>query len=366
MSNVLDYIDWRGDLSFIQSPFNEIDNLILSRVSYLPFDKIIEKDETVTIHDLYKRFQKLDKTTIRMLQVEDADLFPAIAKSKRFGDLFIKNYVNNRDLEQEKQFSAITIIIPDGTAYVAYRGTDNTLIGWKEDFNMSFMTSVPAQKDAQKYLNETAKHLTGNLRVGGHSKGGNLAIYASAFCDKDVQDRIIEVYNNDGPGFFEEIIETENYQRILPKIHTYIPQTSIFGRMLNHEEKFTVVESVETGVYQHSLYSWQLVGTKFIDMKKVTKESEFIDKTLKTWLKTVDAEQRKKFWFTLYEIVTSTNAETVAELNDNWFVNYKKIFASYKNLDEESREIINQTLKVLFGIAKDNIKPKRKIVMKYK
>ena len=360
MSNVLDYIDWRGDLSFIQSPFNEIDNLILSRVSYLPCDKIIEKDETVTIHDLYKRFQKLDKTTIRMLQVEDADLFPAIAKSKRFGDLFIKNYVNNRDLEQEKQFSAITIIIPDGTAYVAYRGTDNTLIGWKEDFNMSFMTSVPAQKDAQKYLNETAKHLTGNLRVGGHSKGGNLAIYASAFCDKDVQDRIIEVYNNDGPGFFEEIIETENYQRILPKIHTYIPQTSIFGRMLNHEEKFTVVESVETGVYQHSLYSWQLVGTKFIDMKKVTKESEFIDKTLKTWLKTVDAEQRKKFWFTLYEIVTSTNAETVAELNDNWFVNYKKIFASYKNLDAEGREIINQTIKVLFGIAKDNIKPKRK------
>ena len=341
MSNVLDYIDWRGDLSFIQSPFNEIDNLILSRVSYLPFDKIIEKDETVTIHDLYKRFQKLDKTTIRMLQVEDADLFPAIAKSKRFGDLFIKNYVNNRDLEQEKQFSAITIIIPDGTAYVAYRGTDNTLIGWKEDF-------------------ETAKHLTGNLRVGGHSKGGNLAIYASAFCDKDVQDRIIEVYNNDGPGFFEEIIETENYQRILPKIHTYIPQTSIFGRMLNHEEKFTVVESAETGVYQHSLYSWQLVGTKFIDMKKVTKESEFIDKTLKTWLKTVDAEQRKKFWFTLYEIVTSTNAETVAELNDNWFVNYKKIFASYKNLDAEGREIINQTIKVLFGIAKDNIKPKRK------
>ena len=195
MSNVLDYIDWRGDLSFNQSPFNEIDNLILSRVSYLPFDKIIEKDETVTIHDLYKRFEKIDKKTIRMLQVEDSDLFPALAKSKRFGDLFIKNFVNNRDLEQEKQFSAITIIIPDGTAYVSYRGTDNSLVGWKEDFNMSFMSSVPAQKDAQKYLNEIAKHVTGSLRVGGHSKGGNLALVASMYANYFVKKKIKKIYN---------------------------------------------------------------------------------------------------------------------------------------------------------------------------
>ncbi|MBR1654374.1 MAG: DUF2974 domain-containing protein [Clostridia bacterium] len=356
MANIIDYIEWRGDLSFIQDPFNEIDNLILSRVSYFPFDKIIDSNEIVTLQELYKRFEKIDKTAVKVLQEEDLDLFPALANSNRFGGIFLKKFINKKDKKQEKQFSAITIILPDGTTYISYRGTDNTLIGWKEDFNMSFMTLVPAQTDAANYLNEIASQTTGNLRIGGHSKGGNLAVYAAAFCNENIRDRIIEVYNNDGPGFFEEIIETENYKRILPKIHTYTPQTSIFGRMLNHEEQYTVVESTETGLYQHSLYSWQVIGKKFVEMQDVTKQSEYIDKTLKTWLKKVDAEQRKKFWLAVYEILSSTNAETISQINENKLANYKKIFDTYKNLDEESKEVLNQTIKFLLNTAKDNIK----------
>ena len=160
MANVLDYIEWRGDLTFNQAPFNEIDNLILSRVAYFPFDSIIESDETVAIEELYARFKKLDLNKVKILQEEDLDLFPAVASSKRFGKLFIKNYINNKDLQETKQFSAITIIMPDDTSYISFRGTDNTLIGWKEDFNMSFMKSVPAQKDAKKYLDDISKQIT--------------------------------------------------------------------------------------------------------------------------------------------------------------------------------------------------------------
>ena len=356
MSNIFDYIDWRGDLSFNQSPFNEIDNLILSRISYFPFDGLISENETITIKEAYSRFQKLDLNHIHMLQKEDIELFPAVAYSERFGNLYIKGYINKRDIQAEKQFSAITFILPDGTVYVAYRGTDNTLIGWKEDFNMSFMESIPSQEEAKNYLNKVALESSENIRIGGHSKGGNLAVFAAAFCNDEIKSRILEIYNNDGPGFFDSIINTAEYQAISNKIHTYIPQTSIIGRMLKNEGKCTVVESTEFGIYQHSLYSWQVLGTKFINKEQVTKESEFIDKSLKKWLMTVDSEQREKFWVALYEIMSSTNQSTLFQMKNNLLDSSKKMIATYKGLDEETRKIVNETVKCFFNIMKENVK----------
>ncbi|MBR4261278.1 MAG: DUF2974 domain-containing protein [Clostridia bacterium] len=360
MSNIIDYIQWRGDLSFNQAPFNEIDNLILSRISYFPFDGLIDDKETITLKEAYTRFQKLDLSSIHMLQKEDTDLFPEVAYSERFGKLYIKYYINKRDAKAEKQFSAITFILPDGTIYVAYRGTDNTLVGWKEDFNMSFMESIPSQEEAKNYLNKIATELKDNIRVGGHSKGGNLAVYAAAFCNDNIKTRILEVYNNDGPGFFDSIINTEEYQTISDKIHTFIPQTSIIGRMLKNEGKCTVVESTEFGIYQHSLYSWQVLGNKFIEMKQVTKESEFIDKSLKKWLMTVSSEQREKFWVALFEIMSSTNKSTLYQMKSNWFESSKKMFTTYKNLDDETRKIVNETVKCFFSIMKENVKEREK------
>lgn len=356
MANILDYIEWRGDLPFNQSPFNEIDNLILSRVSYFSFDEIISDGEEITIKEAYKRFLKLDEEKIKYLIKGDIDLFPALAKSERFGNLILRDFINKFDAKTEKQFCAITIMIPDQTAYVSYRGTDNTLIGWKEDFNMSFMEYVPAQIDAKNYLNDIANKITCDIRVGGHSKGGNLAVYASTFCDEKIKDRIIKVYNNDGPGFFEEVIKTKEYQQNLPKIHTYIPQASIIGRMLNHEEKTTIVQSTQFGIYQHDLFNWQVMGSKFVTAYGLTENSEIIDKTLKKWLQEVSPEQREKFAVTLFEILASTDANTLSEINENKFANYKKIFESYKNLDEEGKNIINNTVKTLLNIVKENIK----------
>lgn len=360
MSNIFDYIDWRGDLSFNEAPFNEIDNLILSRISYFPFDGLVNEKETITIKEAYARFKKLDLENVHMLQKEDIDLFPAVAYSERFGKLYIKHYANKRDANAEKQFAAITFILPDSTVYVAFRGTDNTLIGWKEDFNMSFMESVPSQEEAKKYLNKVATEIKDDIRIGGHSKGGNLAVYAAAFCNNDIKPRILEIYNNDGPGFFDSIIETKEYQAISDRIHTYIPQTSIIGRMLKNEGACTVVESTEFGIYQHSLYSWQVLGPKFIEKDQVTKESEFIDKSLKKWLMTVSSEQREKFWVALFEIMSSTNKSTLYQMKSNWFESSKKMFTTYKNLDDETRKIVNETVKCFFSIMKENVKEREK------
>lgn len=355
MANVFDYLKWRGDLSLEQSEFNEIDNLILSRFSYFPFDNIIKENEIVTIKELSDRFQKKNIDEMRILWEDDVNLFPALGKSNRFGGMLVTKYINKIDAEQEKQFSAITILMPDNTIYVSYRGTDNTIIGWKEDFNMSFKSHVASQIDSVKYLEEVAKQYPNKLRVGGHSKGGNLAVYASVFVRDEVKDRIIKIYNNDGPGFSDEITQTIEYNQIIEKVHTFIPQSSVIGRLLNHEEKYTVVESTQKGLMQHDLYSWQLLGNKFIHLDEVTNGSEFVDKTIKGWLIDVGPKQREQVIDVLFEILNSTDAQTFAGLKSNWFVNAKIILKTYKNIDEKTKEMINRTLYALFKIAKDNI-----------
>lgn len=353
MANIFDYIEWRGDLSINNDEFNEIDNLILSRLSYFPFDGLLDEEE-ITIEESYKRYKERG-TTGRILQKEDIDLFPILATSQRFGKMKLAKYVNKIDPVHEKQFSAITIIMPDNTIYVSYRGTDNTIVGWKEDFNMSFSQLVPSQTDAVYYLEEIAKIYKSKLRVGGHSKGGNLAVYAATFCNPKIQKRIIKVYNNDGPGFCDKVVESNEYKNILNKVHTYIPQTSIVGRLLNHKEKTTILKSTQTGIMQHDLYSWQILRNEFVK-DELTNSSEFIDQTITNWLREVKPEQREKFIDIFFEILNTTEVETLSEFSSKKFTNALTMLKTYKNIDDESKEIMIQTLNVFFAIAKSNIR----------
>ena len=356
MANVCDYVRWRGDLTLEQSEFNEIDNLILARFSYFPFDKIMEENEIVTIKELSKRFSEQDVTKLPILWKDDVELFPLMGDSKRFGGMLATKYINKIDAEQEKQFSAITVLMPNDTIYVSYRGTDNTIVGWKEDFNMSFKSHIASQISAKQYLEEIAKEYpSSKIIIGGHSKGGNIAVYAATFASKEVKERIINVYNNDGPGFCEDVIETPEYQEILPRVHTYIPQSSIIGRLMNHKEKYTIVESVQKGIMQHDLYSWQVLGKEFVTLKKLTNESEFIDKTIKDWLENVEPEKREQVIDAVFEILNTTEAQTMKELKANWFANAKTILGTYKNIDSDTKEMVWQTVNELLKVAKNNI-----------
>ena len=226
MPNILDYIKWRGDLRFSKSEFNEVDNLILSRFSYFPLDELFKNlDDVITIKEAYYKWLQTEIDEEKILQKEDIDLFPLMAESKRFGDLKITRYINSINKEEEKQFSAVTIFIPDGTIYIALTRDLVSLVGWKEDFNISLDIDIPSQKEAVKYVEETYKKLHKNMLVGGHSKGGNLAMYAGIFCKSDIKDKIITIYNNDGPGLSKPIVEMQEYKDTLKKIVSYIPQT---------------------------------------------------------------------------------------------------------------------------------------------
>lgn len=361
MANIIDYVKWRGDLELKVSDFNEIDSLILNRFSYFPLDRIVKENEKVSIKELSKRFEKEDKSKMKILWKDDTDLFPIMGKSKRFGEMIALEYINKIEPENEKQFSAITIILPDNTIYVSYRGTDNTLVGWKEDFNMSFKSHIASQISAKEYLENIAKKYPNKkIRIGGHSKGGNLAVYASIFASSKVKKRIINVYNNDGPGFNEDIINTKEYKEAIEKVITYIPQDSIFGKLLNHEEKYTVVQSTQKGILEHDVYSWQVIGKNFVVLKEVTNGSKFIDKTITNWLENLDLNTRKQVINVVFEILNSTEARTIADLKLSTMKNVKIILSSYKQIEPENKKMITATINALLGTVKENVKEEYK------
>ena len=357
MANVFDYLAWRGDLSLQQAGFNEVDNLILSRLAFLPFDGLVPAafDTGITVCEVTEIIGKMKASDLELNMKQDLKLLKAVGKSNRFSQMYLCGYVNNVDVKVQKQFSALSIKLDDSSVYIAYRGTDKTLVGWKEDFNMSFMPSVPAQMHAVSYLEEAAAHFGNTIIVGGHSKGGNLAVYAAAFCSPAVQARIEKIYNNDGPGFHPEIIAQPGYLAVRDKVQTFVPQTSVVGMLLEHEEKYVIIHSTQTGLMQHDLYSWKVLGEHFIYLDTVTNSSKFIDKTLKGWIARMTPEQRGQFSDALYDILSSTEARTFTDLGVKWHENALVMLKTVVNMDEGMRQAISQALVSLLKSARKNL-----------
>ena len=355
ITNIFDYFTWRGDLTLEHSDFNEIDGVISARLAYLPFERIMGQQSmnATNIATAAKAFLELQDIELIVLIKEDVHLLASLAESPRFQNMEIMMYVNQIDAETKTQFSVITVRITENRYFISFRGTDNTLIGWKEDFNMSFVCPVPAQELALHYVENIAHSVSGSFIIGGHSKGGNLAVYASSCCSNDIQERIEKVYNYDGPGFDDKILLTEGYKKICHRINTFVPQSSIVGMLLGHEEEYTIVHSAQiSGIWQHDTYSWEIKRDKFVYLESVDNSSRFIDYTLKAWVANLDYSQREKFVDTVYTVISETNAATLRELGDNWFSSAVIVLKSVKNLDEATRSAVTQALILLAKSAK--------------
>ena len=350
MANLFDYLEWRGDLTFSQAPFNPVDNLILSCLGYVVLDGLVsgfDCEEPATVEETARLFVQLPESVKKLRDHKDEKLLEKMGQSRRFGQLPLLYHVDLMDCAAEKQFAAITIALEDGSHYVAYRGTDLSVTGWKEDFNMTFRSGVPAQLEAVHYLQQVAQKTEGPLYVGGHSKGGNLAIYAAAFADDAVQQRIVAVYNNDGPGFLEDVIAHTGYQAIYERIQTFIPQTSLFGMMLEHAEPFMVIESSGHFIMQHDPYSWNVLGSDFVYMEQVTASGRFLDTTIRGWLAGLTMEQRERFVDALFDILHTAEADTLQDLVKNWLTNAGDVWQTLRDVDDETAEMIRRTLRLL-------------------
>lgn len=356
MANIQDYIAWRGDLSFLQAPFTRVDALILCQISYLNFDGLLNDSDFSSYTKLselaenFKNapdFKKREQVGV-LINKKTAPFFLEMAKTQRFKDVLITGYCSKIDLSIEEQFAAASYKLSDGTNFICFRGTDDTIVGWKEDFNLAIEEEVPAQKDAVEYLQKAAKSLRGNLRIGGHSKGGNLAIYASSKVDKKILKRIIAIYNNDGPGFSKEKVNSTEFLRLEDKLDSCYPQFSIVGMLFHHIGKRSFVESDETGVMQHDPFSWHIKGKDFILLENNDYGSKFFHDTFNEWISNLEPKQREVFIDSLFKIIESTDAKTNSELEANFAKNSVKILKAINKLDPEMRKVCNKTIAELF------------------
>lgn len=350
MANIMDYILWRGDLGFHQSEFNEVDNLILSELVYVEFAGIVPEpgNGSITLKEASRLF--FEKHTDEEINAKvsstkmAAFLMRAMAATERYSGIRLSGYLNEIDLKEQSQFCAMTVKLDDGLTNVVFSGTDSTIVGWREDFNMIFLDQTPGQMKALEYLETVFEKTKDRLRIMGHSKGGNLAVYAATHCSEAFLDRIEVIYSNDGPGFTDSMIELKNYQKLLPKIHTIIPESSIVGMLFEHEEEFEVVKSSGSGAGQHDVMSWEVLGQKLVHLNKVDEKAVNLDRTLKLWIAGMDTERRSAFVDTLFGILDEADIHTVDDLANMNPAKVVEIIKLHSSLGKEDQEILKDSL----------------------
>ena len=357
MANILDYLDWRGDLTLAQAPFNEVDNLILAELAFLNFAGIVPgpgAGERISLHRaadaFFARVPDGEKVEMGVLVPDEIVLLlRKAAESNRFRDMKLSCFADWLDHERAEQFAAMTVETGDGALYLAFRGTDDTLAGWKEDFHMACMMEVPAQKMALHYLREVAKQFPRRkLRMGGHSKGGNLAVYAAVFAPAAIQKRLLTVWSNDGPGFHDAMVSLPQHGRIADRIVTIVPKSSVVGMVLEHDEDYTVVDSSQKGLMQHDGFSWEVLGDRFVRLRSVSRQGRLNDLVLKEWVCNMPLEQREKFVDGLFEVLTASGAETLTDLKEERVKAAGAMIKAMKDMEKDTRDALIYAVKVLF------------------
>ena len=343
MADLFDYLLWRGDLTFSQLPPTAVDALIFSALAYIRFGGSVESqpDTPVGLREAAEDFFALEDRDDRIRTKNDLTLLLMAAKSRRFGAAQLYQYRDILEPENETQFAAVTFLLDDGSAFLAFRGTDYSLIGWKEDFNMSFQDTVPAQRLALAYTREVASKQLLPLRLGGHSKGGNIAMFAAIKADPVIRQRILGVYNNDGPGFGKFLMEDAAYREMVPRLHTFVPQSSVIGMLLEHEEPYVIIKSKQVGLLQHEIYSWELEGPRFVLMEEITAGSHMLNLTIKSWLSDMSPADRNQVVDSLFDLLSAGNVESAKDIiHPRNIRNYFKMLSQ----DEQMRKILSGEL----------------------
>lgn len=354
VTTVFDYLRWRGDLTFAQDAFNEVDNLILCIIAYLNFRRFPElrsrdADKAVLMSDIVPRMTAEDEQQ-GLSPNNYIPLMKLAAESCRFAPVRLFGYETVRDETREMQLDALSFLLPDGTLFCAFMGTDRSLVGWKENLNLSYMDAVPAQIGAVEYVEDMAWRCSERpVRIGGHSKGGNLAAYAAIHIPEALQARMLDAYNNDGPGFRRDVTDTAEYRRIAAKLHTYIPAASIVGVLLEHTEDYTVVASSSRAIMQHEPLTWGVLGSRFIRQEARSEFGKASDDVVREWLASLSPQERKEFSNALFDMFTQGG--TVQSLEDVRQSELLRRLAA----DEKQRGIVSEALRRLMADVKDEL-----------
>lgn len=354
MADLKDYIKWRGDLTFEQAPFNEVDNIIFSFISYVDFEGIVPqagenggisiREASEMFWQMYTEKQIMDKPTLTKMS---AFALREMADSRRFGGLMLSEYVNEIDEDEQKQFSAMQVQLTEDVYYLVFRGTDETIVGWQEDFNMVYLPEVPSEKRAVAYMDYVMGQNQARYYIGGHSKGGHMAVYAAVRNFEKYEDRILMVFNNDGPGVSEAMAETEAYQKLLLRLVSYVPEQTFFGLMLIHKEVIYAVKSNRSGLLQHDLLSWEVMGPRLVKVEQVSLSSRRINDGLKKWLNDLVLEEREEIIKLIFNSLCMAQIRTIGDFTT---LTPKKIYdmiRKLKGLDAKQKTLVTRCFRLL-------------------
>lgn len=350
MGIIFDYLDQVAYDSIYDTPFNELDMLMLTEITYLPFDQIVSDQMSPDCTcRLFEAAEKVPQDLSMLVTKNRLKLLEKVASSTRFKNIKLMGYVNDIDPDVQKQFAAMIFKIKPDSYVLTFRGTDDSIIGWKEDFHMTYMDQVPAQKTAVNYLRKAMDALPGQFILTGHSKGGNLASYAASQIEPEYQERIQSIYSYDAPGLNHSVITSQGYQTISDKIKRYIPQGSIVGMMLETPKQAQIVKSTAIGgLAQHDTFTWQISGQTFVLLDNLNPESLQVDKTLKNWVDSVSDDELKDFFDLFFGLILDAGISSINDLTK--LENFNKILAVFENanaLTDQEREMLTRLAKLL-------------------
>lgn len=359
---VMDYLRWRGDLPFARDAFNEVDDLVLCIISYINFRRFEDLRTTdparaVALPEVAARLTEEDE----QLGLSELDYIPLMrlaAETERFREVRMFGFTHEYDEVKEMQFDAVSYLLPDDTLLVSFMGTDTSLVGWKEDFNMSYLSAVPAQIRAAAYTEEIAAACPDRgLRIGGHSKGGNLAAWAAIHISAPLQDRLLAAYNNDGPGFSHDMVDSAAYRRVADKLHTYIPESSIVGILLEHAEDYAVIDSSNRSIMQHEPMSWNVEGPRFVHLGQRSPMGKVSDDLLRQWIGSMTPQEREQFTDALFDILSmSGKTRTLEDLRTGGLAKMAALLKQYNGADEKDKKIITEIFRRLASDVKGEMK----------
>ncbi|MCR5799786.1 MAG: DUF2974 domain-containing protein [Lachnospiraceae bacterium] len=360
-NNIIHYVREYGDKTCEERPFCEADALVLSQFIYFRWDKNVPcigpdfavKDDKadedgVRLADIYSAVDAEHVYRQELYPVENGQLLEAMAKSKRFGDMICNYYLEDTDVVREMQFAAMYVHMKGALPAILFRGTDGTIVGWKEDFNMAFSRPVAGQLMAAEYVNKIAGRITGDFVTAGHSKGGNLAAFSAMSAHRGIRERIHAIYSFDGPGFRPEILEEYDYASIASRVKKFLPHSSLVGIVLEGCEDYVTVKSIALGgVFQHNPYRWVVDGCDFIREDKISVKSKIIHKSLNEWVMKLDEKQIELLVGTLFGILESTDEEDIPGMLENWKSSLISMKDTALGLDSESRKELRRIIKAL-------------------
>lgn len=349
MGKILDYVRWRGDLTLDREPFNSLDAGLFAAFAYLPFDSSVKGH---TLEAATKRL--IQKKTLIHSDKLEAEL---VNLSNRYKNMHFLDWSHLSQKKPPVQFTAMTIELDSETILVAYRGTDGSMVGLNEDVDMSYQPEIFGQSVAADYLDKMAQaYPDKKIYTVGHSKGGNFAAYALYAASPSLQDRVIKTYSFDGPGFMKEMYNQIEFQRVIPKMMTYVPEGSIFGMMLDHPERVIVVKSrMKHLMKQHNPLHWEVARNSFVMAPGLSNASRIIRSTFISWNIKIPREKREAFWLAFFTALESQKITEASQLTTNKIRGAIQFSHAYLALDPDARLIANEIISDITATARQYI-----------